>query len=67
MKALIFSIIALSLICPIKSTTELPVITLYIFSCLLLVSVVAASFVCLLVCLAVLISLGSGLFPTQHI
>ena len=64
MKALKFSIIALSLIRAMKSTTALPVITLYIFSCLsffLFFAVVAASFVCFVclpVCLIVLISLG---------
>ena len=54
MKALIFSIISLSLICPKKSTTALPVITLYIllslsFSVLLFgfFVVIVPLFVCL--------------------
>ena len=66
MKALIFSITALPLIHPIRSTTVLPLITLYIYFCpsfffFFCFAVVAASFVCfvcLLVCLTVLISLG---------
>ena len=49
MKALIFSIIALSLIRPKKSSTALPVITLYILLSLSFFAVFAVSFVCFVI------------------